>query len=67
MLDILKNSFNYEFTNEEFLQAPENYYLVQSKAFKAWVNRATQNNTSKGVKETGVRFTFRDPVTAWEL
>jgi len=36
MLDILKNSFNYEFTNEEFLQAPENYYLVQSKAFKAW-------------------------------
>ncbi len=36
MLDILKNNFNYDFSNEEFLQAPENYYLVQSKAFKTW-------------------------------
>lgn len=37
MLDVLKGTFFYEFTNEEFLQAPENYELVQSKAFKAWV------------------------------
>jgi len=38
MLDILKETFNYEFTNDEFLQAPENYDLVQSKAFKDWAN-----------------------------
>ncbi len=36
MLDVLKETFYYEFTSEEFLQAPENYDLVQSKAFKAW-------------------------------
>lgn len=38
MLDILKETFYYDFTSEEFLQAPENYELVQSKAFKDWAN-----------------------------